>query len=94
MAYYLVLLSIIILPAASVNNAMKEAKDIITSLPGWFPEHYMDLKLRIRRKFKKTTGLTLWKIYVIDKSLLLSLLGTLVTYGILIGTLGTVRSSK
>ncbi|GFQ95778.1 hypothetical protein TNCT_205291 [Trichonephila clavata] len=42
--------------------------------------------------FKKTllqeNGLTLWKIYVMDRSLVIGTFGTFLTYGILLGSLG------
>ncbi|GIZ04642.1 hypothetical protein CEXT_164861 [Caerostris extrusa] len=45
-------------------------------------------------KILPQTALTLWKIYRIDKSLLISAIGTLISYGILVGTLGSVQNSN
>ncbi|GFU06004.1 uncharacterized protein NPIL_164411 [Nephila pilipes] len=75
---------------ADCNRAAKQARDVIISLPGWFPQHYKMLKMHIRQKFLKKFALTLWKVYTINESLLMSALGTLVTYGFLVGTMGTV----
>ncbi|GFR16030.1 uncharacterized protein TNCT_440011 [Trichonephila clavata] len=80
------------LPASSANKAGKDARDIILSLPGWFPQHHRKLKLAVRRKFKQTEySLTLWKTYLINRSMLISALGTLVTYGIIIATFGSAK---
>ncbi|GIY91005.1 uncharacterized protein CDAR_550201 [Caerostris darwini] len=82
------------LPGAAVNRIAEVAKDVIISCPGWYPNHYNEVKACVRTRFKqKKSALTLWKIYNIDKSLLISAVGSLVTYGILIGTLGTVQHS-
>ncbi|GBM03242.1 hypothetical protein AVEN_142535-1 [Araneus ventricosus] len=92
---YSILLLIIMLPASAVNKAVDLAKNTLNSLPGWFPDRYETLKLIVLKKFKQQQPcLTLWKVYRIDKPLLVSTLGTLVTYGFLVGTLGTVRSSR
>ncbi|GFY41954.1 uncharacterized protein TNIN_323551 [Trichonephila inaurata madagascariensis] len=85
-------LLMIMLPASSANKDAKNARDIILSLPGWFPQHHRKLKLAVRRKFKQTEySLTLWKTYLINRSILISALGTLVTYGIVIATFGSVK---
>ncbi|GFT36404.1 uncharacterized protein NPIL_327271 [Nephila pilipes] len=92
--HYAMSLLLILFPAAVSNEASIRAHDIVRSLPSYIREHYKELKMSIRRRFKRNTSLTLWKIYIIDKSLLISVLGTLLTYGILFGTLGSVQFSK
>ncbi|GFR00939.1 uncharacterized protein TNCT_152431 [Trichonephila clavata] len=92
---YFVLLLAVMLPASAVNKASKVAKNTILCLPGWFPEHYKTLKMFICKRFKhQELALTLGKIYKIDKSLIISTLGSLVSYGILVGTLGTVQDHE
>ncbi|GIY94403.1 uncharacterized protein CEXT_369351 [Caerostris extrusa] len=91
---YFVLLLITLTPAAAANQAAAMAREIFLSLPAWFPERYSSIKLHVRRKFMHKTVLTLWKIYRIDKSLLISAIGTLISYGILVGTLGSVQNSN
>ncbi|GFU06043.1 uncharacterized protein NPIL_164571 [Nephila pilipes] len=91
MTHFLISLVAIIMSGADCNCVAKQAGDIINSLPGWFPQHYEMLKMHIRQKFKKTFVLTLWKVYVIKESLLVSALGTLITYGFLVGTIGIVQ---
>ncbi|GBL96950.1 hypothetical protein AVEN_182529-1 [Araneus ventricosus] len=90
---YILWLLMVMLPAASVNKAIEVARNFVLSLPGWFPHHQNVLKKCIKMKIKhKKVSLTLWKIYKIDHSLLISSMGTLVTYGIIVGTLGAVQS--
>ncbi|GBM00160.1 hypothetical protein AVEN_176402-1 [Araneus ventricosus] len=91
MQYFTVLL-LLILPAAAVNEVAKQAVEIIASLPTLFPEYYKDLKKKIRQKCMKEVSLSLWKIYRIDTSLLVTALGTLISYGVLFGTFGTIQN--
>ncbi|GIY37588.1 uncharacterized protein CDAR_285751 [Caerostris darwini] len=91
---YFVLLMMILPSAAAANQAAATAREIVLSLPGWFPKRYGIVKLLVCRSFMHKTALTLWNIYRIDKSLLISAIGTLITYGILLGTLGSVKSSN
>ncbi|GIY32254.1 uncharacterized protein CDAR_451471 [Caerostris darwini] len=92
--HYLMMMQMIILPASDINLGAQMARDVIISLPGWFPQQHDELKIRIRRGLNKKIGLTLWKIYKIDKSLFISAIGTLITYGVLVGTLGSIHSSQ
>ncbi|GIY56326.1 uncharacterized protein CDAR_613031 [Caerostris darwini] len=89
---YFVLLLMTLPSAAAANQAAATAREIVLSLPGWFPKRYNIVKLLVCRSFMHKTALTLWNIYRIDKSLLIS--ATLITYGILLGTLGNVKSSN
>ncbi|GFX10010.1 uncharacterized protein TNCV_4101491 [Trichonephila clavipes] len=92
--YYSTSLLIVMLTGAVANQAVVFARETVISLPGWIRQHYKELKMDIRQRFKHKTHFTLWNIYIIDKSLLISALGTLVTYGILIGTLGSVQGKN
>ncbi|GIY38485.1 uncharacterized protein CDAR_39231 [Caerostris darwini] len=91
---YFILLLITLTPAADVNQAAAMAREFVLSLPGWIPKRYSNIKVLIRRSFMRETALTMWNIYRIDNSLLISAVGTLISYGILIGTLGSVQSSN
>ncbi|GIY77254.1 uncharacterized protein CEXT_320791 [Caerostris extrusa] len=91
---YFVLLLITLTPAAAANQAAAMARELVLSLPAWFPKRYNIINMHVRRKFKHKTALTLWKIYRIDKSLLISAVGSLISYGILLGTLGSVQNSN
>ncbi|GFU27745.1 uncharacterized protein NPIL_336161 [Nephila pilipes] len=77
----------LMIPAARCNRALNLAQETIKSLPGWLPQHRKVLKMHIRQKHRKTFPLTLWNIYVIDESLLISAFGTLLTYGFLLGNI-------
>ncbi|GBO20039.1 hypothetical protein AVEN_84854-1, partial [Araneus ventricosus] len=46
-------------------------------------------KARLEKRLKES-NLTLWKIYVLDRSIIISSIGSLLTYGILLGTFGKV----
>ncbi|GBM03288.1 hypothetical protein AVEN_142572-1 [Araneus ventricosus] len=81
------ILFIVILSAALTNEAANSAREEILSFPIWFSEYDMTSKKQVRQRFKKKVALTLWKIYIIDKSLLVSASGTLITYGFLMGSM-------
>ncbi|GFT75089.1 uncharacterized protein NPIL_307561 [Nephila pilipes] len=80
-------LLLLMIPAAGCNRALNQLQLTIKSLPGWLPQHRKVLKMHIRRRLNKTFPLTLWNIYVIDESLLISAFGTLLTYGFLVGNM-------
>ncbi|GFU27735.1 uncharacterized protein NPIL_336121 [Nephila pilipes] len=84
-------LFLLIIPAAGCNRALNLAQKTIKSLPGWLPQHCNVLKMYIRKTHNKTFLLTLWNIYVIDESLLISALGTLLTYGFLVGNIHNTK---
>ncbi|GBM44735.1 hypothetical protein AVEN_103198-1 [Araneus ventricosus] len=91
--YFLIFLSII-LSAAAVNEAAEMAKSKIMFMECWIPQSCRDSKIYLRQKLKPKVEMTLWKIYNVDKSLLISSLGSLLTYGMLLGTLGSVNSQN
>ncbi|GFQ69250.1 uncharacterized protein TNCT_305141 [Trichonephila clavata] len=83
---YLTFQLLIMISASMINEMEKKTRNSMKRL-----------KCRVSRdlretKFKevcsKKSYLTLWKIYVLDRSLLITSFGTLLTYGILLGTLG------
>ncbi|GFT86927.1 uncharacterized protein NPIL_467601 [Nephila pilipes] len=80
-------LLLLMIPAAGSNRAANLAQETINSLPGWLPQHRKALKMHIRQRHSKTFPMTLWNIYVIDESLLISAFGTLLTYGFLLGNI-------
>ncbi|GIY99631.1 uncharacterized protein CEXT_483381 [Caerostris extrusa] len=80
--------------SCSCQRGCGNGEETVLSLPGWFPKQYSIIKMHVRRRFMPKTTLTLWKIYRIDKSLLISAIGTLISYGILVGTLGSVQNSN
>ncbi|GIY94391.1 uncharacterized protein CEXT_369251 [Caerostris extrusa] len=103
--HYFVLLLITLTPATAACQAAATTREIVLSLPAWFPKRYRIIKLHVRHKLMHKTALTSWKIDRIDKSsnyridnfdesLLISSVGTLNSYGILVGTLGSVQNSN
>ncbi|GBM47846.1 hypothetical protein AVEN_91833-1 [Araneus ventricosus] len=86
--FYLTLLLTILIPAAAANDALEEARDIVLSLPAWLPQQYKESEKFLLQKYKPKMVFTVWKIYEIKRSLLISSLGTLLTYGFLMGTIG------
>ncbi|GFR11990.1 uncharacterized protein TNCT_695821 [Trichonephila clavata] len=90
--FYLSSIGMIVLSGSAANEAFSKAKEAVLSLPGKVPQHYKNLKIILRSECKRDIKLTLWKTYTIHRSLFISTIGTLVTYGILVATLGTVNS--
>ncbi|GBM03297.1 hypothetical protein AVEN_142577-1 [Araneus ventricosus] len=88
---YSIFLLMLMVPAASTNEAARAARKLIGSLPGWFPQRSKEINLLILRIFKDEPALTLGNIYRIEKSLLISAIGTLITYGFLVGTFESFR---
>ncbi|GFT75094.1 uncharacterized protein NPIL_307581 [Nephila pilipes] len=84
-------LILLMIPAAGCNRALILAQETINSLPGWLPQHRKLLKMCISQRHSKTFPLTLWNIYVIDESLLISAFGTLLTYGFLVGNINIAK---
>ncbi|GBN07220.1 hypothetical protein AVEN_4329-1 [Araneus ventricosus] len=93
-AYYLLVLLSVILPAAAVNEAAEMAKSNILFMESWIPKPYRDSKIYLRQKLKPRVEMTLWKIYKVDKSFFITLFGTLLTYGMLLGPLGSVNKQN
>ncbi|GBL97569.1 hypothetical protein AVEN_163014-1 [Araneus ventricosus] len=79
------------LPAAAANESAEMAKSTIKLMGSSIPHSYRDLEMYLRQRWKPRVVMTLWKIYKIDKSLLISALGTLMAYGMLLGTSGSVN---
>ncbi|GFS33333.1 hypothetical protein NPIL_428281 [Nephila pilipes] len=90
--FFLSLFVVIIGPASAVNEALLSTKKVLISLPRNFPQHFNELTMIIGSEFFNDVYLTLWKIYTIDRSLTISAMGTLLTYGIIIATLDTMKN--
>ncbi|GFT33495.1 uncharacterized protein NPIL_668881 [Nephila pilipes] len=88
--FHFSIMGIIIVSASAANKASELAKETVMSLPGIFPKCYNELKAILRKDCKQQVCLTLWNIYKIDRSLIITAMGVLINYGILLATLGTV----
>ncbi|GFR03776.1 uncharacterized protein TNCT_428791 [Trichonephila clavata] len=86
--WFSIFVCMVILSASTANSASLAAKEAIYSLPGKILQYYYKLEVLIRSDCMRDVSLTLWKIYKIDQSLILSALGTLMTYGMLLATMG------
>ncbi|GBM03303.1 hypothetical protein AVEN_142583-1 [Araneus ventricosus] len=71
---------------ALTNEAERNTHRILQRLYHKFSRHHLKFKFQETATVQGT--LTLWKIYVLDRSLIVSSFAALITYGILIGSLG------
>ncbi|GFQ97620.1 uncharacterized protein TNCT_101371 [Trichonephila clavata] len=85
-SYMILLLQLMILGSA-LNEQEKEVGVLIQCLPQETEENEPKVNF-FKKTLLKENGLTLWKIYVMDRSLVICTFGTLLTYGIMLGTLG------
>ncbi|GFT33507.1 uncharacterized protein NPIL_668931 [Nephila pilipes] len=88
--FHFSIIGTVLVSGSSANTGAEGAKEAVMSLPGIFPKWYNELKAILRKDCKQKPCLTLWKIYKIDRSLIITAMGVLMNYGILIATLGTV----
>ncbi|GBM00134.1 hypothetical protein AVEN_176381-1 [Araneus ventricosus] len=77
---------LIMIPAVSTNEKYHQLGQCLSHR---IPQQDKDLEFEFKKYFNKGSCLTLWKIYTLDRSLIITSLGTLLTYGILIGNLGS-----
>ncbi|GBN66103.1 hypothetical protein AVEN_204400-1 [Araneus ventricosus] len=92
--YYMLQLLSVMLSAAAANKASEMARSTVKLMGSWIPQPYRDSDMYLRQRLKPSVHMTLWKIYKIDKSLLINSLGTLLTYGMLLGTLGSAQNQN
>ncbi|GBN34031.1 hypothetical protein AVEN_6280-1 [Araneus ventricosus] len=83
--YNLSILFLIMIPASVVNE---KARETIRFLRYRIPKTEKDLKFEIEKDLVLERKLTLWNIFVFERSLIIGCLGSLLTYGILLATLG------
>ncbi|GFX45652.1 uncharacterized protein TNCV_176451 [Trichonephila clavipes] len=88
LCFYLSIQLLIMISGSMTNELANKVKCVVQCLP------YRSFLQEPQRKFKfkmdlnQGNSLTLWKVYVMDRSLIITSTGTLLTYGILIGTFG------
>ncbi|GFQ93318.1 uncharacterized protein TNCT_64711 [Trichonephila clavata] len=90
--YFSTFLVMIIVPASVVNEALLSAKQTLISLPVKISQHANALTMVINGECLKEVSLTLWKIYKIRRSFIISAIGTLLSYGILVATFDTMKN--
>ncbi|GFS33351.1 uncharacterized protein NPIL_428361 [Nephila pilipes] len=79
---------LMMISASLTNEAADRVKGIVECLPYRILTQHRDIKYRLKKNCDRHNRLTIWSIYVLDRSLIITCFGTLLTYGILIGTLG------
>ncbi|GBM01921.1 hypothetical protein AVEN_269534-1 [Araneus ventricosus] len=79
---------LIMVPASITNGSVKITRKAVRHIPYGYFERYSELKSMLRKIVVQETYLTLWNLYVIDGALIITGMGTLLTYGILFATLG------
>ncbi|GFY62228.1 hypothetical protein TNIN_263401 [Trichonephila inaurata madagascariensis] len=90
--YFSTSLLIIIVPASVVNEALLSAKQTLMSLAVKIPQHAKELTIIINGECLNEVSLTLWKIYKIHRSIIISTIGTLLSYGFLVATFDTMKN--
>ncbi|GIY97699.1 hypothetical protein CEXT_553341 [Caerostris extrusa] len=72
---------------AKTNEMVERAKLAVQRLSHRITDIDKESKSNMKINFLLENRFTLWKAYVLDRSLIITSLGALLTYGILIGTL-------
>ncbi|GFU13153.1 uncharacterized protein NPIL_357541 [Nephila pilipes] len=86
--FYLTHQLLIMISAAKVNEEADKATAAAQCLPYRISNRHQEIKFTLKGSFVQNNRLTLWNIYVLDRSLIINCFGALLTYGILLGTLG------
>ncbi|GFR17711.1 uncharacterized protein TNCT_36921 [Trichonephila clavata] len=83
---YLTFQLLIMISACMTNEMAEKVKNTLLCMKYRFSRDLRETKFK--EVSTKENNLTLWKMYFLDRSLLITSFGTVLTYGILIGTLG------
>ncbi|GFT36557.1 uncharacterized protein NPIL_695881 [Nephila pilipes] len=86
--FYLSVQLMIMLSASITNELANNVKFVMQCLPYRNPSQDPEMKYKFEKDLNQENCLSLWKFYVMDRSLVITSIGTLLTYGILIGSLG------
>ncbi|GFY42166.1 hypothetical protein TNIN_205751 [Trichonephila inaurata madagascariensis] len=79
---------LIMLSASLTNELTEEATRRMQCLLCRIPAAKREIKCNLKDDLTQPNSLTLWKIYVMDRSLIISSYASLLTFGILLGALG------
>ncbi|GFT15396.1 uncharacterized protein NPIL_428861 [Nephila pilipes] len=85
---YSLLMIMVLISAAVTNEQANKAINEIKKVPYKIQKQSERIKCILRKDSVQDYRLTLWKIYPIHRSLIITSFGTLLTYGMLIGALG------
>ncbi|GFR12349.1 hypothetical protein TNCT_357801 [Trichonephila clavata] len=86
-ALYLYVLILIMVSMSITNEWRKQAKTHMLYTSCMIPKDQWDIKNSFKKVLVQENILSLWGIFVVNRSLLIASIGTLLTYGILIGNL-------
>ncbi|GFR11984.1 uncharacterized protein TNCT_695781 [Trichonephila clavata] len=86
--FYLSVQLLIMVSASVTNELANKVKQAMKCLPFQNANQDPNRIFKFKKDLNHNDSLTLWNIYVMDRSLVITSIGTLLTYGILIGTLG------
>ncbi|GFR24803.1 uncharacterized protein TNCT_271091 [Trichonephila clavata] len=78
---------VMIISASITNELVTKLKHFVRRLPYLFPTRHSEIKFKLKQNVLQDNYLTLWNIYVINRSLIITSFGTLLTYGFLMGSL-------
>ncbi|GFQ81378.1 uncharacterized protein TNCT_118821 [Trichonephila clavata] len=79
---------LILFSASTTNELLAQTKNGFRCMTYRIPTAHQEIRRRLKEYLNRETRLTLWKIYVMDTPLVITSFGALLTYGMLLGTLG------
>ncbi|GIY88624.1 uncharacterized protein CEXT_590621 [Caerostris extrusa] len=74
--------------ASLANETAHKTKQAVKCLLCQVPPHEKEIRIKFEKYLIQENNLTLWKIYTLDRSFIITSIATLITYGILIASLG------
>lgn len=78
----------IVVAASLASEAALESQNAVMSLPGFIPSQHKVLKNLLFQNQNRYKRMTLWDMYDFKRSLFITIIANLLTYGIIFGTLG------
>ncbi|GFY58273.1 uncharacterized protein TNIN_142871 [Trichonephila inaurata madagascariensis] len=81
----------ILVSASTTNELLAKIKKVFCCMTYRISTPHQEIRRRLKEYLTQENHLTLWKIYVMDMHLVITSFGTLLTYGMLLGTLGKTR---
>ncbi|GFU90750.1 hypothetical protein TNCV_3781851 [Trichonephila clavipes] len=74
--------------ASTTNELLAKTKNGFRCMTYRISAPHLEIRRRLKEYLTREIHLTLWKIYVMDMPLVITSFGALLTYGMLLGTLG------
>ncbi|GFY39033.1 uncharacterized protein TNIN_103401 [Trichonephila inaurata madagascariensis] len=79
---------LILFSASTTNELLAKIKIGFRCITYRISTPHLEIRRRLKEYLTRETRLTLWKIYVMDMPFVITSFGALLTYGMLLGTLG------